>query len=58
MDYFEEEDINEKTEPCCDICGVMLDYFQGSETNLLPSLNKEIWQDYLAGILLTSEMSE
>lgn len=58
LDYFEEEDINEKTEPCCDICGVMLDYFQGSETNLLPSLNKEIWQDYLAGILLTSEMSE
>ena len=36
LDYFEEENINEKVEPCCDICGVMLDYYQGSETNLLP----------------------
>jgi ATP-dependent DNA helicase RecQ len=57
FDYFEEENKNDKAEPCCDICGVELDRYQGIETNI-PSSNKEIWQDYLAGILLTSELSE
>jgi ATP-dependent DNA helicase RecQ len=57
IDYFEEEKINEKAEPCCEICGVELNRYQGFETNIPPS-NKEVWQDYLAEILLTSEMSE
>jgi ATP-dependent DNA helicase RecQ len=58
LDYFEEEDVNDKAVPCCDICGVELDCYQGSETNIIHSSNEEIWQDYLAGILLTSELSE
>lgn len=58
LDHFEEEKIYEKTESCCDICGVVLNQYEAPENDLPQPLNKELWQDYLAGILLSSEMSK
>ncbi|SDM46716.1 ATP-dependent DNA helicase RecQ [Bacillus sp. OK048] len=58
LDYFNEEAAKEKVRNCCDICGVRLDQYQAAERLNTNPANEGMWKDYLANILLNSELSE
>lgn len=58
LDYFEEEAVNEKVKSCCDVCGIHLGQYQTIDKDQSIPANKEMWKDYLAKILLNSELSE
>ncbi|MDR7075245.1 ATP-dependent DNA helicase RecQ [Neobacillus niacini] len=58
LDYFEEEAIKEKVSNCCDVCGVQLDQYNAKESAQTYPANEGMWKDYLANILLNSELSE
>lgn len=58
LDYFEEEAINNKVKSCCDVCGIHLAQYESKERNESVPAKNEMWKDYLAKILLNSELSE
>ncbi|MFP7297804.1 RecQ family ATP-dependent DNA helicase [Neobacillus niacini] len=58
IDYFEEVGRKESLMNCCDICGIDLDSYQAGEREEPNYVNEGIWKDYLANILLNSELSK
>ncbi|MBM7651476.1 RecQ family ATP-dependent DNA helicase [Neobacillus cucumis] len=58
FDYFEEEFVHNKIPSCCDICGVNLSAYQATSHTLLRETTEENWKDYLAKILINSELSK
>ncbi len=57
LNYFEEELIN-KVEPCCDFCGLDLHNYDSTDKDNLVDTKELTWKDYLAKILVNSELSE
>ena len=59
LQYFEEI-LAEKVNPCCDICGLRINEYQTNHSNKIPSLKEteQTWKDYLAKILINSELRE
>jgi ATP-dependent DNA helicase RecQ len=55
--YFDET-LPNKVDPCCDVCGLELEDYQ--TTNSTPSVktSEETWKEYLAKILINSELRE
>jgi ATP-dependent DNA helicase RecQ len=58
LNYFEEVAIYKKVEFCCDVCGVDVHKYQTSVNVESVPENDDMWKDYLAKILLNSELSE
>ncbi|MBY0145510.1 ATP-dependent DNA helicase RecQ [Neobacillus niacini] len=58
LEYFEEADINGKVKNCCDICGINLGQYQAAISDRTTPLTEKMWKDYLANMLLNSELSE
>lgn len=58
FDYFEEEFVHNRIPSCCDICGVNLSDYQATSHTLLREITEENWKDYLAKILINSELSK
>jgi ATP-dependent DNA helicase RecQ len=58
LEYFEEADINGKVKNCCDICGINLGQYQAAISDQTTPLTEKMWKDYLANMLLNSELSE
>jgi ATP-dependent DNA helicase RecQ len=56
LHYFEET-IPNKVEPCCDICGLQFERYNAIPKNITTTTNDLGWKDYLAKILIKSEMS-
>lgn len=58
LNYFEEEAMNEKVESCCDVCGIDIHQYESNDRNDSIPAKDDKWKDYLAKILLNSELSE
>jgi ATP-dependent DNA helicase RecQ len=58
LEYFEEAAVNEKVRNCCDICGINLGQYRAAKSDQTTPLNEDMWKDYLANMLLNSELSE
>jgi len=58
LEYFEEAALNGKVKNCCDICGINLSQYQTAKSDQTTPMIEEMWKDYLANMLLNSEMSE
>ncbi|MEH7012887.1 ATP-dependent DNA helicase RecQ [Neobacillus niacini] len=58
LDYFDEEAVKGNVKNCCDVCGVQIDQYQATESNQGYPASEGMWKDYLANILLNSELSE
>ncbi|WP_045517378.1 RecQ family ATP-dependent DNA helicase [Neobacillus niacini] len=58
LDYFDEEDVKGNVKNCCDVCGIQIDQYQATESNQVYPASEGMWKDYLANILLNSELSE
>ncbi|MEH7114389.1 ATP-dependent DNA helicase RecQ [Neobacillus niacini] len=58
LEYFDEEPIKEKVKNCCDVCGVQLNQYHETDKVKIISAHEEKWKDYLAKILLNSELSK
>lgn len=58
LNYFEEESMNKKVEACCDICGIDIHQYDSNDRNDSIPAQDDKWKDYLAKILLNSELSE
>jgi ATP-dependent DNA helicase RecQ len=57
LDYFEEVAFKESVMNCCDICGIQFDQYQTTESEQTNHMIEGMWKDYLANILLNSELS-
>jgi ATP-dependent DNA helicase RecQ len=57
LDYFEEVAVKESVMNCCDICGIQFDQYQTTESEQTNHMIEGMWKDYLANILLNSELS-
>jgi ATP-dependent DNA helicase RecQ len=57
LDYFEEVAVKESVMNCCDICGIQFDQYQTTESEQTKHMIEGMWKDYLANILLNSELS-
>ncbi|MEH7157248.1 RecQ family ATP-dependent DNA helicase [Neobacillus drentensis] len=57
--YFDET-LHEVVNPCCDICGIQLNDYQRIHSSNIPSekVTEQTWKDYLAKILINSELRE
>lgn len=58
LDYFDEEAVKGNVKNCCDVCGIQIDQYQATESNQVYPASEGMWKDYLANILLNSELSE
>jgi ATP-dependent DNA helicase RecQ len=58
LNYFEEDAGKERIGNCCDICGIQLEHYQEAEKEQRNQMNEGMWKDYLANILLNSELSK
>lgn len=57
LNYFEEQ-VTSKIEQCCDICGIDEKNYSASHKMRKNHLGKIEWKEYLAGLLLNSELRE
>ncbi|MED3624885.1 RecQ family ATP-dependent DNA helicase [Neobacillus thermocopriae] len=57
LQFFDETMVN-KLHSCCDLCGDDIQAFYGNEVCGQSPSNEETWKDYLAKILINSELRE
>ncbi|MFZ7945092.1 MULTISPECIES: RecQ family ATP-dependent DNA helicase [Bacillaceae] len=57
LQYFDEI-LQKKVSSCCDICGFELQDYQSTQNGTPDKSRVEKWEDYLAKILINSELSE
>jgi ATP-dependent DNA helicase RecQ len=58
LEYFEEETNDKPVEHCCDICGIQLNKYHTAISCQNKHDDAGMWKDYLANILLNSELSK
>ena len=57
LEYFDEI-LVDKPEPCCDLCGLDLQDYHVRSRAVQLAENEETWQQYLANLLIHSELRE
>lgn len=58
LNYFEEVAVKGSVRNCCDICGIHFDQYHAPEREQTNPMFEGMWKDYLANILLNSELSK